>query len=265
MRPAKEARGGIESLPPAPVVVLCRSQMGENIGAAARAMLNFGLHELRLAAPACGWPNAKAVAAASGAVAVLNELQTFTDAREAVGDLHHVFATTARARDLSKPVLDPAEAAAEAKRLIASGRRVGVLFGAERTGLENDELLLADAYVTFSANPAFPSLNLGQAVLLFGNSWWQAAAPPREDAPGETVTPATKVEVQGLIDHLVRELDAVDFFRGTARRGSLVDTISLLFERRALTTPEVHLLRGIIKDLTGGRRARRPGSGQDGA
>src|SRR5262249_3243984 len=149
-----------------PVVILCRPQLGENVGATARAMLNFGLTELRLVRPECGWPNAKAVAMASGAVGVLNEVRVFDRLEAAIADLHHVFATTARARELRKPVVSPDAAAAELRRLMGTGRRAGLVFGAERTGLQNDELLLADAIVRISTNPAFTSLNLGQAVLL---------------------------------------------------------------------------------------------------
>jgi tRNA/rRNA methyltransferase len=261
MRPAKQARGGLEALPPAPVVILCRTQMGENIGTAARAMLNFGLTELRLVAPQCGWPNAKAVVAASGAVEVLNRVELFPDLVAATADLHHTFATTARPRDLKKPVRDGEAAAAEALALVREGRRVGLVFGPERTGLTNDELLLADALVAFPVNPAFASLNLAQAVLLMGYAWFRQAT--QADAPAAAplpdAAPATKAEIAGLVEHLVRELDAVGFFRADERRASLIRAIAVMIERRQWTTPEVHLMRGIIKDLVGGRRARQKG------
>lgn len=260
-----KSRGNVEALPPAPVVILCRTQMGENIGTAARAMLNFGLTELRLVAPQCGWPNAKAVAAASGAVEILNRLEIYPDLVAATADLHHTFATTARPRDLKKPVCDGEAAAAEAHRLIGEGRRVGLVFGPERTGLTNDELLLADSLVAFPVNPAFASLNLAQAVLIMGYAWFRRAmaadgAAPAAPEPGAAAPPATKAEVAGLLDHLVRELDAVDFFRTEQRRASLIRAISVMIERRGWTTPEIHLMRGMIKDLVGGRRARQKGS-----
>ncbi|MEK0081625.1 RNA methyltransferase [Benzoatithermus flavus] len=258
-------RGDVEALPPGPVVILCRTQMGENIGSAARAMLNFGLTELRLVAPQCGWPNAKAVAAASGAVEILNRLEIYPDLVAATADLHHTFATTARPRELKKPVVDGEAAAAEALQLVTEGRRVGLVFGPERTGLTNDELLLADALVSFPVNPAFASLNLAQAVLLMGYAWFRRAhaadhpVPAPAAAPAAEVPPATKAEVAGLLEHLVRELDAVDFFRTDQRRASLIRAISVMIERRGWTTPEIHLMRGIIKDLVGGRRARQKG------
>lgn len=243
---------------PRPVVILCRTQLGENIGTAARAMLNFGLLELRLVAPQCGWPNAKAVNAASGAVLILNRLQLFPDLAAASADLHHTLATTARAREVAKPVRTAEEAASDARRLLGQGRRVGIVFGPERTGLTNDELLLADSIVAYPVNPDFSSLNVAQAVLLFGYEWYRhAALAPAPEAP-DAEAPATKAELAGLVDHLVRELDAVNFFRADTRRASLVRAITVMLERRAWTPTEVHLMRGIVKDLTGGRRARRP-------
>ena len=149
-----------------PVVILCRTQMGENVGNAARAMLNFGLLELRLVAPTCGWPNSKAVASASGAYRVLNDVTMHGDAAEAVADLQHVFATSARAREVKKPVMTAAAAALAMRDLIGQGRRVGLLFGPERTGLENDELRLAETLVSIPVDPDFASLNLAQAVLV---------------------------------------------------------------------------------------------------
>lgn len=244
----------------APVVILCRPQMGENVGAAARAMLNFGLTELRLVAPTCGWPNAKAVVAASGAAEVLNGVRVFDRLTDALADLHHTFASTARPRGLDKDVAGPDEAAREAHRLTAAGRRVGLMFGPERTGLTNDELLLADAIVSIPVNPGHASLNLAQAVLLCAYEWRRAALAGAdcadEAAPDDAREPATKAEVAGLVEHLVRELDAVDFFRSADRRGSLIRAITVLFERRRLARPEVDLLRGIVKELSGGRRAR---------
>ena len=243
----------------APTIILCRPQIGENIGAAARAMANFGLLDLRLVRPDCGWPNAKAVVAASGAVSVLNEVRRFDELTPALADLHHIFATTARPRELRKDVLTPADAARRAGALIADGRRVGFMFGAERTGLTNEELLLADAIVSIPVDPRFTSLNLAQAVLVCAYEWHQSGRLERGGEPSVTAADvATKAEVAGLVEHLVRELDAVDFFRSSDRRESLIHAITVLFERRSLTRPEVHLLRGIIKDIAGGRRARQP-------
>ena len=245
--------------PRAPVVILVRPQLGENVGAAARAMLNFGLQELRLVRPQCGWPNVKALQAASGATAVLNRLQLFDEVAAATADLHRLFATTARSRDLPTPVVTAAQAAREARAALASGERVGFLFGPERTGLSNDDLIYAEAVVSVPVNPGFFSLNLAQAVLLVAYEWFHSAAatPPRREA--EPVgPPATKGELGGLLEHLIAELDAVGFFRTDDRRRSMSRALQLIFARADLREPDVHLLRGVIKDLAHGRRRTRP-------
>jgi tRNA/rRNA methyltransferase len=242
-----------------PVIVLVRPQLGENVGAAARAMLNFGLGELRLVRPQCGWPNAKALNVASGANRVLNQVRLFDRVEEAAADLHRLYATTARPRDLPKPVVTPAEAARECRAELAAGRRVGVLFGPERTGLANDELILADAVLSVPVNPEFFSLNLAQAVLLVAYEWFLSAAeaPPRREAE-PAGRPATKGELAGLLEHLIGELDAVDFFRAPDRRESMARTLKAIFARADLHEPDVHLLRGVVKELArGGRRGPR--------
>jgi tRNA/rRNA methyltransferase len=238
-----------------PVIILARPQLGENIGTAARAMLNFALSELRLVKPECGWPSGKAVVACSGAYDVLNHVTVFATVEEAIGDLHNVFATTARLRDLKKPVVTAEEAAARTGALAAEGRGVGFLFGAERTGLTNDELLLADAIVSIPLNPAFSSLNLAQAVLLVAYELHRVGdrTPPVRGAPREG-EPATKAEINGLLMQLVDQLDRADFFKSENRRQGLIRTIKVMIERRAWTRPEVHLFRGMIKELTQERR-----------
>lgn len=243
-----------------PVVVLARPQLGENIGTAARAMRNFGLAALRLAAPACGWPNAKAVVAASGAHDVLGAATLYPDTAAALADLEHVFATTGRGRELKLPVLIAEAAAARARQLVAAGRRVGFLFGPERTGLVNEELVLADALVTIPTDPGFASLNLAQAVLLIGYEWHKAGerrAPELDPATADP--PATKAELRALVDQLLAELEAVDFFKSPDRRASLGPAIEVMLSRRALTRPEVNLLRGIVKELVLGRQGRAGG------
>lgn len=251
------ARGGAGHLPPAPVVILVRTQLGENVGTAARAMLNFGLVELRLVRPQCGWPNVKALNAASGAFEVLNRLEVFDRVEDASADLHRLYATTARPRDLPKRAIDPAVAGREMRDESAGGRRVGVLFGPERTGLSNDDLLFADAVVTVPLNPAFSSLNLAQAVLLVAYEWFKAGGPPPVPAGPPEPRPATKGELEGLLAHLVRELDAVRFFRAQDRRLSLVRTLKVMGERGRLREPDVHLLHGVIKTLARGRPGAR--------
>ena len=237
-----------------PVIILVRPQLGENVGTVARAMLNFGLGELRLVQPKCGWPNVKAVNAASGATDVLNRLRLFESVEAATDDLHLTFATTARPRYLAKRVIDAAGAAREVRQATSKGLRAGLIFGPERTGLANDDLLHADAIVTVPLNPGFTSLNLAQAVLLVGYEWFKAGAPPAPRRSGGAPRPATKGEVDRLLDHLVEELDAVDFFRAPDRRQSLVRTIRLILERAGLREPDVHLLHGIVKALAGRRQ-----------
>jgi tRNA/rRNA methyltransferase len=245
-----------------PVVILVRPQLGENVGTTARAMLNFGLTELRLVRPQCGWPNVKALQAASGATEVLDGLELFERVEDAAFDVHRLYAATARGRDLAKPVLTPAEAAAEAHAENAAGRRVGLLFGPERTGLANHELILADAIVTIPVNPAFFSLNLAQSVLLVAYEWFRLGTdvPPRRAVAPEG-RPATKGELAGLVAHLVAELDAAQFFRSADRRQSMVPSLAAILARADLHEPDIHLLRGVIKALAHGR----PGAGQGGA
>ncbi len=247
------ARGGLDALPAAPVVVLVGTQLGENVGTTARAMLNFGLFDLRLVRPKCGWPNVKALNACSGAVEVLNRVQLFESVEAATADLHRLYATTARPRDLAKPVITAAAAALETRAAQARGERVGLLFGPEKSGLSNDDLIYADAVLSIPLNPAFTSLNLAQAVLLVAYEWFKAGdlTPPRQEA-APAGRPATKGELDGLVEHLLRQLDAVDFFRAPDRRLSLARTIRLVFERARLHEPDVHLLHGIIKSLARG-------------
>jgi tRNA/rRNA methyltransferase len=248
------AAGGQE----VPAVVLVGTQLGENVGTAARAMLNFGLTDLRLVRPSCGWPNAKALNAASGATEVLNRVRLFERVEDAVADLHRLYATTARARELAKPVVSVRGAAREARAAHRLGQRVGFLFGPERTGLANDELVLADAVLRVPVNPAFFSLNLAQAVLLVAYEWFQAEgrAPPRQVAPAGR--PATKGELDQLLEHLVSALDAADFFRTADRRQSMARALKLIFARAGLHEPDIHLLRGVIKQLARGGRQRAP-------
>jgi tRNA/rRNA methyltransferase len=252
--PAAPTRG-----PSAPAVILVRPQLGENVGTAARAMLNFGLTDLRLVRPQCGWPNVKALQAASGATEVLNRLGVFDRVEDAASDLHRLYATTARSRDLAKPVVTAAQAAREARAAVAGGERVGVLFGPERTGLSNDDLIYADAVVSVPVNPDFFSLNLAQAVLLVAYEWFQtAAAVPEREEGAPAGRPATKSELDQLLEHLIAELDAVNFFRTTDRRASMSRALKLIFARAELREPDVHLLRGVIKEIArGGRRPPR--------
>ncbi|MBL8671203.1 MAG: RNA methyltransferase, partial [Alphaproteobacteria bacterium] len=235
---------------PAPVVILVRPQLPENIGAAARAMLNCGLTEMRLVAPSCRWPNPKAVALASGADAVLDGATIFPTMQAAIADLGRVYATSARSRGLVKPVVNARAAAADLQALVADGQRCGLVFGPERTGLESDEVALADVLVQIPLNPAFGSLNLGQAVLLVAHEWFHAGldpqAHPARSLPLGGSRPATKEEMQGLFDQLERELHATNFLRPADKVPAMVRNLRAMLQRADMTEQEVRTWRGVI-------------------
>jgi tRNA/rRNA methyltransferase len=233
-----------------PAIILIGTQLGENIGTTARAMLNFGLTDLRLVKPKCGWPNVKALQACSGATEVLNGLRIFETVEEATADLRLVLATTARPRDLPKPVVTAAGAGTKLRETIGVGDPAGVLFGPERTGLSNYHLIYADAVLTVPLNPAYSSLNLAQAVLLIAYEWYQAAdqTPAWQGAHSDRRA-ATKGEITGLLDHLATELDQTNFFRTEDRRGSMLQALKLVLQRANLREPDIHLLRGMVKAL----------------
>ncbi|MBP7001465.1 MAG: RNA methyltransferase [Amaricoccus sp.] len=235
---------------PGPVFILVEPQMGENIGAAARAMWNFGLDRMRLVAPRDGWPNPKAQATASGAAPVLDAVRVTETLAEATGDLGLVLATTARPRDLTKLVLTPERAMAEARAAIAAGVRVGVLFGPERAGLANPDIARANAIVSVPVNPAFGSLNLGQCVLLLAYEWMRSAdaTPPAELALAGARR-ASGIEIERLRDHLVGRLDAVGFFFPPHKRPSMVQSLENLLARAPLTDADVRTIHGIVRAL----------------
>src|SRR5436309_1267357 len=185
-----------------PAIILVEPQLGENIGTAARAMLNCGLTDLRLVRPRDGWPSEKARAAASGADIVIDGARLFDDVAGAIADLQHVFATTARGRHMVQRIVTPRQAVGEMREAAVAGRACGVVFGPERAGLTNDDLALADTVISVPLNPAFASLNLAQAVLLIGYEWFAAddATPAVELAVG-TSAPATKVELGHFFAH----------------------------------------------------------------
>ena len=237
-----------------PAIVLVRPQLGENIGIAARAMLNFGLTDLRLVAPRDGWPNVKAVNAAARATEALDKLRLFDTTAEAVADLRHVFATTARPRDMVKPATTPRLAAQEMRRWDDAGEPSGILFGAERTGLDNDDVALADGVISVPINPAYASLNLAQAVLVVGYEWFQSAAGAARDvAPEGRGQPATRDELENFFSHLERELDSCGFLRNKAKRPIMVRHIRNMFLRAGLHDQEVATLHGIVAELVKGR------------
>jgi len=242
-----------------PTIVLVDPQLGENIGTTARAMANFGLSDLRLVNPREGWPSDKARAAASRADHVIDAARVFGSIAEAVAGLGFVFASTARAREVAKPVSGPREAAAESRRLLAAGTGVGFLFGRERAGLTNEEVSLADRILTLPVEPGFSSLNIAQAVLIVAYEWRlagvadEAAALPFD---GGIAPRADRADLVRLFDHLEAALDAAGFFRPPEKRAHMMLALRSMLQRAALTDQEVRTLRGAIAALE--RRATRP-------
>jgi len=234
----------------APVIILVRPQLGENIGMAARAMLNCGLSSLRLVKPRDGWPNPKAERAASGADVVLEKAKVFDSVAEAVADLERVVATSARNRELSQRILTARRAASQIRAWIGQGEKVGILFGPERTGLLNDDMVHADTALSIPLNPQFSSLNVAQAVLLVTYEWAAGAdGPPDERMSDHSTRPATKDELQNLFAHLERALDESGFLRNKAMRPAMVNNLRALLQRSAMTEQEVRSFHGVIKYL----------------
>ncbi|MCA1653494.1 MAG: RNA methyltransferase, partial [Sphingomonadales bacterium] len=225
----------------APAIVLVRPQLGENIGKAARAMLNFGLTDLRLVSPRDGWPNPSAGPAASGADMVLERARLFDSVAAAVADCPHVFATTVRKRGLAVPVVSPEEAAREIRR---HAEPSAILFGAERSGLETDEVAIAARIVTVPVNPEFRSLNLAQAVILIAYEWSKGAelAVPTE---GDEAEPrASHAHLEGLIQQLYEALEAADYFHPPDRTPATRNTIRTILTKPGWSAREVQALRG---------------------
>lgn len=233
-----------------PAFVLVRPQMGENIGAAARAMLNFGLERMRIVDPRDGWPSPKANAMASGAGRVLDAAGIFADVPSAVADCDYVFATTARPRELTKPVMTPERAMEHARALIAAGKRVAVLFGPERAGLENADVALANAIITVPVNPDFPSLNLAQCALLVGYEWRRQteAVAPEVMAMGRTEF-ASQIEVQKLGDHFEARLEDAGFFYPAAKAEGMRLSLRNMWSRLGLTRAEVQTFHGMLRQI----------------
>jgi tRNA/rRNA methyltransferase len=237
-----------------PAIILSHPQLGENIGATARAMKNFALSELRLVNPIAGWPNPKAEAMAVGAADVLGDAQLFTDLRGSLDDLNLVYATSARERGITKEVLTPAEAARRLRRASARGEKTGILFGNERAGLDNDEISLADAVITIPTSE-FSSINLGQAVLLVAYEWFRAAdaTPPARVEHGGVHRRPTRAEMFQLFEHLERELMASGFLFPPDKADHMVRVTRATLHRARLTYQEVQTLRGMIVALTHGK------------
>ena len=238
-----------------PLVVLVEPQLGENIGMAARAMGNFGLTRLRIVNPRDGWPNVHARRAASGADHILDKVELFDTVEQAVADCTLLFATTARAHDQAKPVVAPEAAAREMSAQIAIGGNVGILFGRERYGLQNEEVALADRIITFPVNPAFASLNLAQAVLLIGYEWFKrATSNALPFAMPERSERASQHQMQAFFDNLVRELDTVEFLRPAEKRETMLVNLRNIFTRMEPTKQDMHTLHGVVMAIAEGRK-----------
>ena len=251
---------------PAPVVVLVEPQLGENIGAAARAMANFGLSRLRLVAPRQAWPNTKARMMAAGADRILDGAELYDSLEAAVADCTFVVAATARAHDQAKPVVGAAEAAALLAPRVAAGELTALVFGRERNGLENDEVALADRILTLPVNPAFASLNLAQAVAIVAYEWFKLQSGAKLPfAMPEKSAPAPKQQLLAFFASLERELEKVEFFRPPDKRETMQINLRNIFTRMQPTRQDIQTLHGVIMAIAEGRKGPARGGVLDGA
>ena len=253
---AGQKAGQKTEIKPGPVIILVEPQMGENIGAAARAMLNFGLTGLRLVAPRDGWPNAKAGAMAAGASTVVDHARVFASVAEAIADCSYVLATTARQRELHLPVFEPAQAMAALRPRIAQGDKCAILFGGERAGLATQDIARCHGIFTIPVNPAFSSLNLGQAVLVAAYEWanattWAGAHEQTRKISSkmDQATAASAGDVTGLTEQLFAALETKGYFYPADKVERLQQNLRTTLNRQEFTTGEIHLLRGVVKAL----------------
>ena len=250
---------------PGPIIVLVEPQMGENIGAAARAMANFGLSRLRLVKPVQGWPNERARVMAAGADRVLEGAQLYDSLADAIGDCSFVLAATARNHDQAKPVIGAAAAAAEMAPRVAAAENVAVVFGRERNGLENHEVARADRILTLPVNPAFASLNLAQAVVIVGYEWFKQQGDGLPLANLRKSPPVAKQQLDAFFADLERELDKVEFFRPAEKRGTMAVNLRNIFQRIAPTQQDIRTLHGVITAIAQGRKGPARGGVLDSA
>jgi len=229
-------------------IILVKPQLGENIGAAARVMKNFDLTDLRIVAPRDGWPNPAAESMAAGAKDMLGAAGLYDTTAAAIADCHRIYATSSRLRYMEKPLFDMAEAMQQLVEAVAGGQRIGVMFGPERSGLDNEDLALADAMVTIPVGEAYPSLNLAQAVAITCYEWTRVSGRLTIAAP-ETATRASKQEMQSLFDDLEARLDDRNFWKVEEKKPIMWRNIRNMFQRQELSEQEVRTLRGIIQCL----------------
>ncbi len=237
-----------------PSFVLIRPQMGENIGAAARAMWNFGLDRMRIVAPRDGWPNPAADALASGAGRLLDEAEVSADVAQGIADRTYVYATTARPRELTKPVFSPEAAMRDAAERIEQGEKVAVMFGPERSGMENADIAHANAIITVPVNPEFPSLNLAQCVLLVGYEWRRAVDTVQDVAlQGQTIQAADQRDIEALARHYEDRLEDAGFFYPDEKAESMKINLRNLWSRMPMTRADVQMLHGVLRQLLRGK------------
>ncbi|MBL9011750.1 MAG: RNA methyltransferase [Alphaproteobacteria bacterium] len=243
---------------PAPAVILADPQLGENIGAVARAMANFGLGDLRLVRPRDGWPNARAYAVSSGATWILDGVRVFDTVAEALAGLTLVVATTARDREMAKEVLTPPEAARRLRLRAGTGAPTGLLFGSERAGLVNEDVVLADAVLTVPTDSRFSSMNIAQAALLVFYEWFRHAdeTPPASLDLGRFDL-ATKDELIGFFEQIEHELDEAGFLFPPSKRPAMVRNMRNIWQRAQLSQQDVRTMRGIVTALVHRPHARR--------
>jgi tRNA/rRNA methyltransferase len=238
---------------PPPVIILVRPQLGQHIGKAARAMLNFGLTEMRLVAPRDGWPNPDAGPAASGADVVLEQAIVFNTVAEAIADCSLVYASTVRRRDLIMPVVGPRDMASEIQ---SSGTSSAIMFGPERSGLESDDVALATKIVTVPINPEFGSLNLAQAVILLAYEWSRNLELSQPTAK-EVEPPAPMSELNGLIAQFESALDDASYFFPPERTAATRATIRTIFTKPQWSSREINAVRGMIRALSDNRSSKK--------
>ena len=249
-----------------PIIILVGPQLGENIGAAARAMANFGLSRLRLVAPRQPWPNDKARMMAAGADRILDGAELFDDLEAAIADCTFVVAATARAHDQAKPVVGAPEAATLIAPRIAAGEPVAIAFGRERNGLENDEVALADCILTLPVNPAFASLNLAQAVVVVAYEWFKLATGEKLPFAMPKKSPsAPKQQLLSFFSSVERELEKVEFFRPPDKRATMQINLRNIFTRMQPTQQDIQTLHGVIMAIAEGRKGPARGGVLDGA
>lgn len=234
-----------------PIIILVEPQLGENIGAAARVMLNFGLTSLRIVKPRDGWPNLQAEAMAVGAIDIVRNATVTATLEEAIADIHTLYATTARHRYMVKPVLSAREWGNHVYPRSVAGEKTAILFGPERTGLTNDHVALANYNVTIPVNPDFSSLNLAQSIAIFSYEWFstQTDITPLDNSPDMPAL-ATHAEVMGLFHHLEGELEQHGFFKTEAKKPGMINSIRNIFKRIPLTSQDIQTFRGMIRALS---------------